>query len=71
MIRLDNQVAMITGSGRGFGAAYASLLAERKTRVVIHDASVNKDGTRFDPNVAADAAKRNFDTRGNHSIYMQ
>jgi len=58
VIRLDDQVAIITGSGRGLGAAYARLLAERGARVVIHDAGVNKDGTGFDPNVAADAASR-------------
>lgn len=58
MIRLDDQVAIITGSGRGLGAAYAHLLAERGARVVIHDTGVNKDGTGFDPNVAADAASR-------------
>ena len=57
MIRLDDQVAIITGSGRGLGAAYARLLAERGARVVVHDAGVNKDGTGFDPNVAADAAR--------------
>ncbi len=37
MIRLDDKVAIITGSGRGLGAAYARLLAERGARVVIHD----------------------------------
>ena len=58
MIGLDDQVAIITGSGRGLGAAYARLLAERRARVVIHDTGVNKDGTGFDPNVAADAASR-------------
>lgn len=58
MIKLDNCVAIITGSGRGLGAAYARLLAERGARVVVHDAGVNKDGTGFDPNVAADAASR-------------
>ncbi len=58
MIQLDNSVAIITGSGRGLGAAYARLLAERGARVVVHDVGVNKDGTGFDPNVAADAASR-------------
>ena len=58
MIRLDEQVAIITGSGRGWGAAYGLLLAERGARVVIHDTGVNKDGTGFAPNVAADAASR-------------
>ena len=58
MIRLDDQVAIITGSGQGLGAAYAHLLAERGARVVVHDAGVNKDGTGFDPNVAANVAKK-------------
>lgn len=57
MIRLDDQVAIITGSGRGLGAAYARLLAERGAQIVIHDAGVNKDGTGFDPNMAADAVR--------------
>ncbi|WP_207714258.1 hypothetical protein [Scytonema sp. UIC 10036] len=58
MIQLDNSVAIITGSGRGLGAAYARLLAERGARVVVHEVGVNKDGTGFDPNVAADTASR-------------
>ncbi len=58
MIRLDGQVAIITGSGRGLGAAYAHLLTARGARVVIHDAGVNKEGTGFDPNVATDVANK-------------
>ncbi len=57
MIRLDDQVAIITGSGRGLGAAYARLLAKRGARVVVHDAGVNTEGTGSDPNVAANAAR--------------
>ncbi|NMG11013.1 SDR family NAD(P)-dependent oxidoreductase [Brasilonema sp. UFV-L1] len=58
MIIFNDKVAIITGSGRGLGAAYARLLAERGARVVIHDAGVNKEGTGFDPNVAADVAHK-------------
>ncbi|MBW4624663.1 MAG: SDR family NAD(P)-dependent oxidoreductase [Brasilonema octagenarum HA4186-MV1] len=64
MIRLDEQVAIITGSGRGLGAAYACLLASRGAQVIVHDAGVNKDGTGFDPNVAADAARRIHEAGG-------
>ncbi len=51
-IRFDTQVAVITGSGRGLGAAYAKLLAQRGASVVVHDAGVSLDGQGFDPNVA-------------------
>jgi NAD(P)-dependent dehydrogenase (short-subunit alcohol dehydrogenase family) len=64
MIRLDDRVAIITGSGRGLGAAYAHLLAGRGAKVVIHDIGVNQDGTGFDPNVAVDAASRIRETGG-------
>ena len=53
MIRFDGQVAIVTGSGRGLGAAYARLLAERGARIIVHDAGVAPDGTGFDPNQVA------------------
>lgn len=44
-IRFDGQVALVTGSGRGLGAAYARALAARGASVVVHDAGVEVDGS--------------------------
>jgi NAD(P)-dependent dehydrogenase (short-subunit alcohol dehydrogenase family) len=51
-IRFDGQVVLVTGSGRGLGAAYARALAARGASVVVHDAGVALDGSGFDPSVA-------------------
>jgi NAD(P)-dependent dehydrogenase (short-subunit alcohol dehydrogenase family) len=51
-IRFDGQTVVVTGAGRGLGAAYARLIASRGGAVVVHDAGVEQDGSGFDPSVA-------------------
>jgi NAD(P)-dependent dehydrogenase (short-subunit alcohol dehydrogenase family) len=51
-VRFDGRVALVTGSGRGLGAAYAKAFAARGASVIVHDAGVALDGTGADPTLA-------------------
>jgi NAD(P)-dependent dehydrogenase (short-subunit alcohol dehydrogenase family) len=51
-IRFDEQVVLVTGAGRGLGAAYARAFAARGGSVVVHDAGVQPDGSGGDPSIA-------------------
>jgi NAD(P)-dependent dehydrogenase (short-subunit alcohol dehydrogenase family) len=52
MSTFDGQIVLVTGAGRGLGAAYARALAERGATVVVHDAGLALDGSGGDRSVA-------------------
>jgi NAD(P)-dependent dehydrogenase (short-subunit alcohol dehydrogenase family) len=51
-IRLDGQVALVTGAGRGLGRAFALDLARHGAHVVVNDLGGNLDGSGADTSVA-------------------
>ena len=67
MIRLDGRVALVTGAGRGLGAAHARALAAHGAQVVVHDAGVEADGGGGDP-ALADAVVAEIEAAGGTAV---
>lgn len=57
-IDFTDQVVLVTGAGRGLGAAYARMLAERGAHVMVHDAGVGADGSGEDDGPAREVAEQ-------------
>ena len=56
MLTLDGRVAIVTGGGRGIGAAVARGLADAGAAVVVSDLGVDVDGSGHDAGPAREVA---------------
>ncbi|MBN2497457.1 MAG: SDR family NAD(P)-dependent oxidoreductase [Deltaproteobacteria bacterium] len=67
-IRLDGQVAIVTGAGAGLGRAYALELARRGARVVVNDLGVARDGRGEGAGKAADEVVAEIEAAGGEAV---
>ncbi|HBP29615.1 SDR family NAD(P)-dependent oxidoreductase [Advenella sp. FME57] len=58
MMNFEGQVALITGSGRGLGLAYARCIGQLGAKVLIQDLGADINGDGQDPQVAERAAEQ-------------
>jgi NAD(P)-dependent dehydrogenase (short-subunit alcohol dehydrogenase family) len=61
---MRRRVALVTGAGRGLGAAHARMLAASGIAVVVNDASVGLDGRADGADVAGEVAASIVDSGG-------
>lgn len=64
---LAGRVALITGAGRGIGAAHAAAFAAAGASVVVNDTGVDLDGAHADPGVAERVAA-SIRAAGGHAV---
>jgi len=67
MIQFADQVAVVTGAGRGLGRLYALELARRGAAVVVNDVGGSMHGQGFDPTVA-DGVVREIQEKGGRAV---
>lgn len=66
-LRLDGQVAIVTGAGRGLGRSHALELARRGAKVVVNDIGVARDGATT-TSTAADEVVREIQSMGGDAM---
>ena len=64
MLDFEGRVIIVTGAGRGMGAAHARALVERGARVVVNDLGGGLDGSGSDKTPAEAVARQIRDLGG-------